>query len=168
MMLFIRLGETLVLDNRILCRVLFLHRGKVHEFSPHKDFEILGRDQFPCKGCQLGATLSMFNGTSGKAQYLCQLDQLGETPSKIFGTQWREKSLHNPCHPITIISRRYPSEHSFCTLVKTTVSTRTLVSNPTFPSNLVPVKLQAPFFLYIVPNPNYCFWKRHTFQTCQY
>jgi hypothetical protein len=44
-------------------------------------------------------------------------------------------------------------------LVKAMVSTRTLANNPTFPGNLVPVKLQAPFFLYIVPNPNYHFWK---------
>jgi hypothetical protein len=39
-----RPGETLVLDKRILCRVLFLHRGEVHKFSPHKYFGILGRD----------------------------------------------------------------------------------------------------------------------------
>jgi hypothetical protein len=40
-------------------------------------------------------------------------------------------------------------------------------NNPTFPGNLVPVKLQAPFFLYIVPNPNYHFWQRYICQTCQ-
>jgi hypothetical protein len=42
-----RLGETLVLDNRIVCMVLFLHRGKTQESSPHKDSRIHGRDWFP-------------------------------------------------------------------------------------------------------------------------
>jgi hypothetical protein len=91
--------------NKILCRVLFLHRGKVHEFSPHKDFGILGKDQFPCKGCRLGETPSMVNGTPGRAQYLCPSDQLGESPSKILGTQHREKSPPNPCRPIMGVSR---------------------------------------------------------------
>jgi hypothetical protein len=50
-------------------------------------------------------------------------------------------------------------ENSFCTLVKAMVFTITLTINPTFLGNLVSVKFQAPFFLYIVPSPNYYFWK---------
>jgi hypothetical protein len=61
-----RLGATLVLDNIIFCRVLFLHRGKVQFFYPHKDFEILGRDQFPRKGFHSGETPSMVNGTPSR------------------------------------------------------------------------------------------------------
>jgi hypothetical protein len=38
------------------------------------------------------------------------------------------------------------------------VITRTLDNNLTFPGNLVPAKLQAPFSLVIINNPNYHFW----------
>jgi hypothetical protein len=78
---------TLVLDNIILCRVLFLHRGKTQESYPQKDSGICGRDHFPRQGCQLGATPSMVNGTPGKAQYLCPSDREGATLSRIFGAQ---------------------------------------------------------------------------------
>jgi hypothetical protein len=60
-MLFIsfpsQLGETLVLGNKTLCRVLFLHKGQVQEFSPLRGFGILGRDQFPHKGFRSGKPL---------------------------------------------------------------------------------------------------------------
>jgi hypothetical protein len=52
-------------------------------------------------------------------------------------------------------------------MVKAMVSTRTLANNPTFPGNLVLVKLQAPFFLYIISSPSYLFWKCYICQTCQ-
>jgi hypothetical protein len=52
-----------------------------------------------------------------------------------------------------------------CTLVTTMVITRTLANNLTFPGNLVPAKLQAPFSLVIINNPNYHFWKLCTCQT---
>jgi hypothetical protein len=96
-----RLGVTLVLDNKIRCRVLFLHRGK----TLHKDLGIHGRDQSPRQGCRPGATPSMVNGTPGKALYLCPSDRQGETPSRIFGTPRREKSLHNPQRPTMGVSR---------------------------------------------------------------
>jgi hypothetical protein len=96
-----RLGETLVLDHKILRRVLFLHRG--HTLL--KDLGIHGRDQFPRQGCRPGETPSMVNGTPGKAQYLCPSDRQGETLSRTFGTQRREKSLLSPQCPITGVSR---------------------------------------------------------------
>jgi hypothetical protein len=43
-------GENLVMDNKILYKVLFLHMGKTYEFLPHKDLGICGRDQFPSQG----------------------------------------------------------------------------------------------------------------------
>jgi hypothetical protein len=46
-------------------------QGKVQEFSPLRGFGILGRDQFPRKGCRSGETPSMVNGTLGRVQYLC-------------------------------------------------------------------------------------------------
>jgi hypothetical protein len=66
-----RSGETLVLDHKILRRVLFLHRG--HTLL--KDLGIHGRDQFPRQGCRPGETPSMVNGTPGKAQDLCPSDR---------------------------------------------------------------------------------------------
>jgi hypothetical protein len=45
------------------------------------------------------------------------------------------------------------------------VITRALANNLTFPGNLVPVKLQAPFSLATIHNPNYHFWKPCTCQT---
>jgi hypothetical protein len=45
-----RSGETPVMDNKIMYKVLFLHRGKTYQFLPHKDLGIHGRDQFPCQG----------------------------------------------------------------------------------------------------------------------
>jgi hypothetical protein len=96
-----RPGETLVLDHKILCRVLFLHRGK----TPLKDPGICGRDQSPRQGCRPGETPSMVNGTPGKAQYLCPSDRQGETLSRTFGTQRREKSLPSPQCPTTGVSR---------------------------------------------------------------
>jgi len=152
-----RLWETLVLDNKILCGVIFLHRGKVQEFSPHKDFGILGRDQFHHKGCRSGETPSMVNGTPGRDRYLSLSDRWGTSPSKILGTQCKEKSPPNQHRPTMGVSWWFPNKHNFCKLVKTTIFTRTLANSPTFLGNLVPFKLQVPFFLYIVPNPNYLF-----------
>jgi hypothetical protein len=56
-----------VMDNQILCRVLFVNRGQTQEFLPHKDLGILGRDQFSRRGCRSRATPFTTNGTPCKA-----------------------------------------------------------------------------------------------------
>jgi hypothetical protein len=90
-----RSGATSVMDNKILCRVLFVHRGKTQEFLPRKDLGIRGNDHFPRQGCRPGETPSIANGTLGKAQDLCPLDRQGESLPKILGIQ-RKPNLLRP------------------------------------------------------------------------
>jgi hypothetical protein len=94
-------GAIPVMDNQILCRVLFLHRGQTQEFLLHKDLGILGRDQFPHQGCRSGETPFTTNGTPGKAQDLCPWDRHGETLPKVL----RMQCMPNRLRPILGISR---------------------------------------------------------------
>jgi hypothetical protein len=77
------MGETLVTDNLFLCRVLFLHRGKIQELLPNQDLGILGRDQFPHHECQSGEILFTTNGTPEKVICLCPWYWHGETLPKV-------------------------------------------------------------------------------------
>jgi hypothetical protein len=45
---------------------------------------------------------------------------------------------------------------------KNDISTKTMANNLTFLSNLVPAKIQAPFSLFIINNPNYHFCQLYT------
>jgi hypothetical protein len=79
------------MDNKILCRELFLQRGKTQESLPHKDFGICGRDQFPRQGCRPGEKPSIANVTLGKAQSLCPTDRWEATLPKILGMKRKPK-----------------------------------------------------------------------------
>jgi hypothetical protein len=76
----------------------------------------------------------------------------GEIPSQPSTSNYGSQSM-------TSQQAQYPyagHDHGF---------TRTLVNSLTFPGNLVPAKIQAPFSMYIVNNPSYHFWQHYIFQT---
>jgi hypothetical protein len=155
-----RLGAFPVLDNLFLCRVLFLHRGHTQELLPHQGLRILGRDPFPHQECQFGVILLIINGTPDN------------TPCLSLGPTWG-----NPFQIPTNVMHAHPSMSYFGNQPMISPHTQNLYAghghgfyqNPghcrIFPSNLVPVKLQAPFSPVITNNPNYLSWQPCIFQT---